>query len=177
MSAEDDEKFNHLLERNQVLLNTVLEAVEDVDPTEVGHLAGHEHFDGLVVEAYSNNENPTVEELNDLWIHAPGMVFFAQRVMWTDLEPPAPTEDSWLVTIVLPDKPAIFFAKNVMDELWSPFPAPNAPWFAVSTAHAMRCAQSDGTPIPPLRTAENADVFKTPEQLLMPPVDEEGIIG
>ena len=74
-------------------------------------------------------------------------------------------------------KPAVFFVKNVDEELWDPMPPTHAPWFAVSTAGAMRKAAENGEILPPMLAAERAEVFQTPSEMPIPPVNEDGVVG
>lgn len=173
MDELDHEAFQHFLERNSLLLDHVLEDVES--HPDARYIAGCEVFEGLQCVTFCKDAD--ADDLNAMWVNAPGATFFAQRVMWTNLPEPAPTKDSWLVTVVIPDKPSIFFAKNVDDQLWDALAAVNAPWFAVSTAGAMRRAASEGQPLPPLRTADNEALFLTPSDNPEPPVNEEGVVG
>lgn len=172
----DADVFNHFLERNNYLLCNILEAVEEMGDTH--YVVGYEDVEGLMTHSFGA-EGPTERDLNDHWCNAPASVFFAQRVMWTNEPEPAPTKDSWIVTIVIPDKTAVFFAKNLEDELWEPFPAQKAPWFAVSTASAMREAQKGVQMAGVVRDAkdQSKDLFKTPEQRPLPPVDGRGVVG
>lgn len=161
-AAEDEEVFNHLLDRHSDLLETVLTAVESADPEQFYYVAGCEAFDGIEALRYEKDEPLNMDDLNRLWVHAPGAVFFAQRVKWTNLPEPEPTVDSWLVIVVIPGKPAIFFARNIGVELWDPFPVMNAPLFAVSTASSMRRAQEIGEAVPEFKNAnDKPELFKT----------------
>lgn len=162
--------LDRLLEEHEFLLQNILDAVEERGDCQ--YVLGYECVDGIMSYAV-DTEKINEMDLTSVWTNAPASVFFAQRLRWTSLPEPAPTKDSWLVSIVIPDKPAIFFCKNLEDELWEPLLASNVPWFAVFTTEAMREAQRGASLQGTLREAKNDDqnLFKTPEQLPEPPTE------
>lgn len=174
MDEQDIEAFDHFLTRNQVLFTQILDDVEG--HPDARYVLGCEIFEGLQCVTFDES-GPHQDAMNTMWVNAPASTFFAQRMMWTNLPEPAPTKDSWLVCIVVPDKPAVFFVKNVEDELWDPIPPIHAPWFAVSTAAAMRRAAEKGEALPPMLTAERDEVFLTPSESPLPPVNDDGVVG
>lgn len=166
--------FEHFLDRNERLFTEILTDIEE--HPNARYVLGCEIFEGLKCVTFGDN-GPHPDAMNEMWVNAPAATFFAQRINWTREPEPAPTKDSWLVTIVVQQKPAVFFVKNVEDELWDPMPPTHAPWFAVSTAGAMRRAAEKGEILPPMLTATRDEVLKTPSEMPIPPVNDEGIVG
>lgn len=174
MDDAEFEAFEHFLNRNERLFTEILTDVETHPDAQ--YVLGCEIFDGIKCVTFGP-DGPNPDAMNEMWVNAPASTFFAQRLMWTREPEPAPTKDSWLVTIVVQNKPAVFFIKNVDEELWDPMPPTHAPWFAVSTAGAMRKAAENGETLPPMLTAERAEVFQTPSEMPIPPTNEKGVVG
>lgn len=95
------------------------------------------------------------------------------RVQWAP-DDDSPTTDARLLVAVTPELDAVFAVKrDVEDDSWWNVGPQGAPWFALSTAGALREMLRTGKPLE-VKTAFDARLFKRPDEVPTPPVDEQG---
>lgn len=104
-----------------------------------------------------------------------GMAAFGTRVFAA--RGAAEPADTWMLTAVSRGLPARILIRRIgLDNRWSLLEPGECPWFAISTAAAMRAALTDGAMPISWRTAETASLYATPDDGIVPPADDLGRI-
>lgn len=96
---------------------------------------------------------------------------WVERIEWTPLPEPAPTEPAWLLLVVGRGAPVRCYVRRTQtDTLWSQVPSYHMPWLALSTAAGLRGLLEHGTPIL-LKQAISPALFGTMDD--EPPAEDE----
>jgi hypothetical protein len=82
---------------------------------------------------------------------------------------------AWVIVAVgLGGAPACVAVRRVVeDDRWTGIPPHQVPWFLLSTASGLRAALENGVPVR-LKTATATELFRRPDQVPLPPLDERG---
>lgn len=148
----------------------------DAAPREMTTLVMFDDGDDFLVTGLTANETDQAQNLlNSLPLAGRSLVAMASRVMWTPEPEPAPTVDSWAVVTVAEAATAGFAVRRLdIDERWWRLEPPDAPWFMLSTAAALRRALAGESMV--VKDVQHRALFNAPGQGPVPSVDEHGLL-
>jgi hypothetical protein len=149
--------------------------IEELDPHEAPLILAVDG--GERIEMVSSGEpghSSTISQIDQLLAKRRRVVAMVAAAGWSPAED-VPVAVAWvLIAVGRGGAPAFVIVRRAIeDESWTRIATEHLPWFALSTAGALRAAVEHGTPLR-LKEAGATELYRRPDECPSPPLDERG---
>lgn len=147
-----------------------------IDETNAAAVVFADEVEGVrpAVDCYDVYDEPQIERVQRLFVGRHNFAGLATRVAWSP-RPNIATSPAWCLVVVERNGNTRLAVRRDTDEKWSEIDMGDAPWFAASSAGAMR-GWLDGDFSSPLRYGGDPRLLGAVRSMVVPPVREDGRI-